>query len=150
MLSTLHRRQEFKKKGEKRAAKFFPRYDGPYKIIDTHPKTSDYTLEIPNSPNAYPTYHASILKPHLPNDPSLFLSREFAQPQPILTPDGLEEFFVQEIIDSRQCGKGWQYLVRWTGYGPEHDRWLAGSSLDECAALDAWLARETVEGEATQ
>jgi hypothetical protein len=149
MLSTLHRRQEFKKKGEKRAAKFFPRYDGPYKIIDTHPETSDYTLELPNSPNTYPTYHASVLKPHPPNDPSLFPSREFAQPQPILTTDGLEEFFIQEIIDSRQRGKGWQYLVQWTGYRPEHNRWLAGSSLDKCAALDTWLARETIAGEAT-
>ena len=36
MLSTLHRRQEFKKKGKKRAAKFFSHYDSPYHIIDTH------------------------------------------------------------------------------------------------------------------
>ena len=121
MLSTLHRRQEFKKKGEKRAAKFFPRFDGPYQIIDAHTASSNYTLELPNSPNAYPTYHASELKPFLPNDASLFPSRELSQPDPILTPDGLEEYLVDEIIDSRKRGKGHQYLVRWSGYGPEHD-----------------------------
>jgi hypothetical protein len=65
MLSTLHRRQEFKKKGEKRAAKFFPRFDGPYDIIDVHVETSNYTLELPNSPNTYLTYHASELKPYM-------------------------------------------------------------------------------------
>jgi hypothetical protein len=111
MLSTLHRRQEFKKKGEKRAAKFFPRYDGPYNIIDVYTETSNYTLELPNSPNTYPTYHASELKPFLANNANLFPSRELSQPQPVVTSDGLEEYLVQEIIDSRRRGKGWQYLV---------------------------------------
>jgi hypothetical protein len=105
MLSTLHRHQEFKKKGEKRAAKFFPRYDGPYDVINVHTETSNYTLKLPNSPNTYPTYHASELKPFLPNDTSLFPSRELAQPHPILTTDSLEEYFIQEIIDSCQHGK---------------------------------------------
>jgi hypothetical protein len=36
MLSTLHRRQEFKRKGDKHAAKFFPQYDGLYDMIDEH------------------------------------------------------------------------------------------------------------------
>ena len=34
-LTTLHRRNEYKAKGEKRVAKFMPHYDGPYTIIDT-------------------------------------------------------------------------------------------------------------------
>ena len=139
MLSTLHHHQEFKKKGEKRAAKFFPRYDGPYDIIDKHSATSNYTLELPNNPNTYPTFHASELKAFRPNDPDLFPHHELTQPQPILTTDGLEEYHVEEIIDSCRRGHGWQYLVRWSGYGPEHDRWLTGSSLEECKALDVWL-----------
>jgi hypothetical protein len=61
MLSTLHRRNEYKKKGEKHVAKFFPRYDGPYLVVDKHPEASMYTLELPNSPNVFPTYHASEL-----------------------------------------------------------------------------------------
>jgi hypothetical protein len=61
MLSPLHCRQEFKKKGEKWAANFFPRYDGLYNIIDVHTGTSNYTLELPNAPNTYPTYHSSEL-----------------------------------------------------------------------------------------
>ena len=31
MLSTKHRCHEYKKKGERRAAKFFPRWDGPFR-----------------------------------------------------------------------------------------------------------------------
>jgi hypothetical protein len=72
MLSTLHQCQEFKKKGEKRATNFFPCYDGPYHIIDIHAVMSNYTLELPNSPNTFPTFHASELKPFLLNDATLF------------------------------------------------------------------------------
>ena len=83
--------------------------------------------------------------------PTLFPSRELTQPQPIVTAEGLEEYHVQQIMDSRRRGKGWQYLVHWTGYGPEHDRWLAGSALEECAALDTWLAEsDSGSSEATQ
>jgi hypothetical protein len=141
MLSTLHCWQEFKKKGKKRAAKFFPHYDGLYRIIDAHTASSNYTLELPNSPNTYPTYHTSELKPFLSNDASLFPSRKLPQPQPILTPDGLDEYLAEEIIDSRKCSKGHQYLIRWSGYCPEHDQWLSGSVLTDCKTLNVWLER---------
>ena len=142
MLSTLHRRQQYKKKGGKRAAKFFPHYDGPYDVVDSHAETSNYTLELPNAPNTFPTFHASELKPFIPNDPVLFPHMELLQPLPILMPDGLEEFHVQEILDSRRRGCGIQYLVRWIGYGPEHDHWLAGSTLNDCEVLDVWQDKE--------
>jgi len=149
MLSTLHCRQQFKKKGKKRAAKFFPCYDGPYNIIDAHVATSNYTLDLPNLPNTYPTYHASELKAFVPNDASLFLSHKLSNPQPVVTLDGLEEFLVQDIIDARRRGRSRQYLVRWVGYGPKHDHWLAGSILKDCKALSIWLDKED-SGEATQ
>jgi hypothetical protein len=76
MLSTLHRQQEFKKRGKKWAAKFFPHYDSLYHIIDMHAASSNYTLEQPNSPNTYPTYHTSELGPFLLNNTSLFPSHK--------------------------------------------------------------------------
>ena len=136
MLSTTNRRHEYKKKGEKRSAKFFPRWDGPYRITKAHPEASTYTLDIPT--NAYPVYHAALLKPHHANDDELFPSRRLAQPGPVLTPEGLEEYSVEEIIDSRRRGRGWQFLVRWLGYGPRHDLWIAATELNECEALDVW------------
>jgi hypothetical protein len=97
MLSTANCRHEYKQKGDKRTAKFFPRWDGPYQITDVHHEASTYTLDIPT--NAYPVYHASKLKTYLTNDPSLFPDRELPQPGPIVTANGLEEFFVDQIID---------------------------------------------------
>jgi hypothetical protein len=72
MLSTANRCHEYKKKGEKCTAKFFPHWDGPFRITATHPEVSTYTLNIPT--NQFPTYHVSKIKPHHPNDLSLFPS----------------------------------------------------------------------------
>jgi hypothetical protein len=121
MLSTLHQQQEYKRKGNKQAAKFFPRFDGPYDIIDVHAATSNYTLKLPNSPNTYPTYHASELKAFIANNSSLFPNRKYTQPRPIITNDGMEEYLIDQTIDSWHCSKGWQYLVQWVGYGPKHN-----------------------------
>jgi len=147
MLLTLHRRQEFKRQGEKCVAKFFPCFNGPYEVTNYHPEVSTHTLDMSNSPNTFPTYHTSKLKWHHANDVILFPSRELSHPGPILTPDGLEEFHMQEIIDACKWGHSFQYLVYWTSYGPEHDHWLVGWDLEECEALDKWLE---VSGSAAQ
>jgi hypothetical protein len=118
MLSTLHRRREFEAGHPGRVAKFFPRYDGPYEIIDKHPNFSTYALDLPNSPNAFPTFHVSVLKHFTPNDANLFPSREHARPGPIVTPDGVAGFAIDRIVDERRRGRGMQYLVCWVGYGP--------------------------------
>ena len=142
MLSTLHCRNKYKCRGEKCVAKFFPRFDSPFEITNHHPETSSYMLDMPNSPNTYPTYHAAELKRHHANDTDLFPSRELPRPGPIVSPDGLEEYHVQEVLNSRKRGRGHQYLVRWTGYGPEHDHWIASHDFQDCETLDKWEALE--------
>ena len=139
-LTTLHRRNEYKSKGEKRVAKFMPRYDGPYTVIDTDEKHSTVTIELPNALNIFPTFHTSEVLPFVETDTTLFPSRKFEEPPPVLTPEGDEEFFIDKILDQRRRGCGFQYLVQWRGYGQEHDRWLVGSELQECSALEDWLA----------
>lgn len=139
MLSTFNRRRDYKRKGEKRVAKFMPRWDGPYEVEDTHPETSNYKLILPNSPMTFATFHASQLKAHCANDDVMFPGRAHAKPGPVMTTDGLEEYFIDKIVEARRCGRGWRYLVRWVGYGLEEDRWLPGRELAECEALDVWL-----------
>lgn len=143
-LTTLHRRNEYKVKGEKRVAKFMPHFDGPYTVVNTDEKHSTVTIELPKAPNVFPTFHTSEILPFIKN---VFPSCKFEEPLPILTPEGNEEYFIERILDERRRGRGRQYLVRWRGYGQEHDRWLPGSELQDCAALDMWLASrgETVE-----
>ena len=147
MLSTKNRRAEYKahgKNAERRAAKFFPRYDGPYKEIKAFPEKSEYTLLLPNSGKTFPGFHASLLKRHHPNDPKLFPDRELPRPGPVITAEGAQEpeWEVEAIIEERKRGKGKQYLVRYKGWGPEEDRWLPGRDLQENEALDRWESRQ--------
>jgi hypothetical protein len=121
VLSTLHHCREYRSKDEKRIAKFMPRYDGPYTMTDTAPEISTVTIELPNNPQMFPTFHTSQVLPFVENDPMLFPSRELLKPPPIMI-DSQQEFFINRILDERKRGRGVQYLVQWHGYGPEDDR----------------------------
>jgi hypothetical protein len=82
-LSTENRRREFKALGEKRVAKFMPRFGGPWKIIAIDEKHSTVTLDLPNSANFHPVFHTSDLIPHLENDDILFPTRARHKPKPV-------------------------------------------------------------------
>ena len=137
VLSTAHRRREYKSNDETRVAKFMPRFDGPYVITATDEKHSTVTLDLPNKRSYFPVFHTSEVKTFRENDDTLFPTRALHPPNPISI-DGMQEFFVDKIVDERRRGKGRQYLVRWKGEGPEGDIWLPASELEDCEALDQW------------
>jgi len=139
MLSTLHHQREFTANDPSHIAKFIPCFDGPYDIVNSMPEFSAYTLDLPNSPNIFPTFHSSQLKCFTTNDVSLFPSHEHTWPGPIMTPEGLEEYVIERILDKRHRGCGYQYLVRWVGHGPEEDHLLPWHELEECEALNIWI-----------
>lgn len=141
MLSTEHRRREYIQAKSGRVAKFMPRFDGPFLITKANPSKSSYTLELPNEPNRFPTFHASLLRRPTPNDNDLFPSRQLDRPGPVITDAGEQEWLIDRILDERIRGKGHQYLVRWHGWGAEEDRWLPGRELTDTEALDVWLRR---------
>lgn len=95
MLSTFNRQRDYKRKGEKCVAKFMPRWDGPYEVEKTHPETSNYTLVLLNSPHMFATFSGTCTR----------------SAGAVMTNDGLEEYFIDRIVDSRHRGRGWQFLV---------------------------------------
>ena len=51
---------------------------GPYPVIKANSDTLNYTLKLPielDAQNIHPTFHVSLLKPHIPNDNTWFPSR---------------------------------------------------------------------------
>ena len=140
MLCTKNRRNKYISKGDNRVAKFMPRFDGPFRILEINDEGSTVTLDLPTSSNIYPTFSMSEIKPYNENDATLFPSCEFSKPGPIDMSEGEQEYFVEKIINERCKGCGVQYLVQWLGYGPEEDLWLPGLALKDNAALDNWLA----------
>jgi len=137
MLSTLNRRREHKQKGQKRVAKFMQRFDGPFQVVSVHKEASTVSIDVPTQPNAFPTYHTSQIKVHKANDAEKYPSRTLPEPGPILI-DGIEEYTVSKIIAHRKIGRGFQYRVQFSGWGPEHERWITGRELEDNEALDLY------------
>jgi RNase H-like domain found in reverse transcriptase/Integrase zinc binding domain len=136
MLSTEHRRREYMQKHKGRVAKFLPRFDGPFVVTGANPSKSSYTLHLPKR---FPSFHTSLLRRYHPNNDDLFPLCKLAEPGPVITEDGAEEWLIDHIIDERLRSWGWQYLVRWHSWGPEEDQWLPGCELVDTEALDNWL-----------
>jgi hypothetical protein len=68
---------------------------------------STYTLDLPNEPNHFPTFHLSQLRRFVPNNNELFPSCKLTQPSPVLTPDGEQEWLINRILDEHTWGRGW-------------------------------------------
>ena len=88
-----------------RVAKLFPRCDGPYKVISSHPAQSTYRLALPPSDKTHPVFHVSKLKVYQPNNPALFPNREPEQPPPVVV-KGEEEFTIERIVEEWKVGRG--------------------------------------------
>ena len=106
-----------------------------------------YEVELPNHPHKFPKFHVSDLCPYHPNNPDLFPGCEHARPTPVVTENGVEEWYIERILDQCHHGHGFQFLIKWADYPDSEASWLPRGSVDECAALGAWLIDHS---EATQ
>ena len=81
-----------------------PHYDGPYTVIDIDEQHSTVTLDLPNSPNIFPTFHTSQIIPYIESDTEKILSHHFEESEPIITEDGNKEQDIDKILDACQHG----------------------------------------------
>jgi hypothetical protein len=113
------------------AKKLTPRFVGPYRIKRVV-NVNAYELELPLSMGrVHPVFHISLLKP--------FMSlRQEVPAQAQLPWTGFEdqkEYEVEAILAHRTKHRGrkvWnEFLVKWTGFGPDHNQWVPESQLGE-------------------
>lgn len=135
LLAMAHQWRDYMQAKDRQVAKFMPHYNGPYNVIQAYPKCSSYKLVLALTSKAHPTFHVANLQPYIPNDNTLFPERASHAPQPLITADGNTEYFIDHILKQCAWGRGHQFLVRWTRYGPEHDMWLPCSELLQTEAL---------------
>jgi len=94
---------------------------GPYAINKVVSRNA-YGLALPSSfGQTHPVFSVTLLCPYSPNS---IPGRSIAQPPPPIIQDGIEEYEVDQILDSRIFYGKLEYLVRWKGYGVADDLWL--------------------------
>jgi hypothetical protein len=104
---------------------------GPYTIIKAAHSSSSYVLDLPPQIKVFPVFHSSLLIPYVENT----MEGRKRKPPPPVVIDGEVEYEVETILDARTRYRQKQYLVRWKGYGPEHDLWIPADNLENSPDL---------------
>jgi len=84
----------------------------------------------------HPVFNVIKLTP-VPLDPIVGQCQTPPPPPELI--DSEEEYLVEEILDSRMWRQKLQYLVKWEGYGIEHNTWEYSDNLDNAAEAVAEL-----------
>ena len=108
--------------------KFGPLYIGPFKVMETY--SNAYKLELPEHIRVHPIFHVSQLKLYrAPTD----TTRRSQPPEVVISTDGHEEYFVDEIVNHRVRKRGRritkEYLVFWEGFPAHEATWEPEANL---------------------
>ncbi|EAL17162.1 hypothetical protein CNBN2080 [Cryptococcus deneoformans B-3501A] len=127
-LDTRNRLKEFHAgDGEYRAAKFFPRFQGPYQVQEANPALSVYRLHM--NDQTYPKFHGHLLKPYLS-------SPRFHQTSPVTHQSDTGRRSILQILDDRVYRGHRQLRVVLSGDGP-NGQWR---NLDDLRTHDGFRA----------
>lgn len=119
-----------------RVSKLHAPYVGPFKVTAT-PSTATATLELPPSMKIHPTINIDQLKPYVRREPE-------QPPGPVAGTEGRGQqpmFAVDKLLDRRMRRGRREYLVRWRGYGQEHDSWEPEGNVKHLHILIADLLK---------
>jgi hypothetical protein len=109
--------------------KLLPKWIGPFPIVKVVNKVA-YKLELPAGMKCHPVFHVSNLHPYKTD------GRVQPPPVPVEIEDDLE-YEVEQVLLHRDVRSGKrsrrEYLVKWLGYGPEHNSWehVSGMHCDD-------------------
>src|SRR5882724_3049348 len=94
---------------------------GPYPIKKVI-SWSTYQLKLPSLfSQTHPVFSVTLLRPY--NVDTIVEQVQHDPPPPPVIKDGVKEYEVERILDSRLFRGKLEYLVHWKGYGVEEDEW---------------------------
>lgn len=124
--------------------KLLPKYLGPFPVTEVI-NAAAYRLQLPDCMRCHNVFHASLLQKYRANGS--------IQPPPLPLDfddgEGGEWFEIETILDMRTVSRGRgrtvkQYLVKWKGFGDEHNMWCDEEGVTQ-VAVDAYHARNGVQ-----
>ena len=105
---------------------------GPFAVIGPIGKSA-FRLDLPPSMKIHPVFHVSLLEPHVGNT---FRGRVVEVPLPIQV-EGLQEFEVNKVLDSKFRRRKLFYFVDWVGYDVSDRSWEPATNLSHAqSAVD--------------
>ena len=126
-----------------RAKKLLPRYIGPYKVLQTWPKTSNCQLELPQellNRRIHDKFHSSLLRPYRENNDKLFPGRDATRFYDFGHPDK-DDWFITGVEGHVWENNKLRFLVKWS-LGTM--TWVNEKKLSGTDALSDYLALQGV------
>jgi hypothetical protein len=116
--------------------KLLPRFIGPFAVVQRIGENA-YKLQLPANLKMHPVFHVSLLKPYRSD------GRYQPPPPPIHVDDDGELWYeVEAVLQHRELKRGkrtmTQYLIKWKGYGHEHNTWEPEKNLTPSALRSYW------------
>ena len=115
---------------------------GPYTINKVVSRNA-YGLTLPSLfGRTHPVFSVVLLRPY---EKDAIPERHSSPPPPPIIQDGVPEYEVEKILDSRVFRGRLEYLVRWKGYGAADDLWIPAKDASGARKRIADFHRENPE-----
>ena len=95
-----------------------PKREGPFTITEVLGPVT-YRVQLPASWRIHNVFHAALLRRYKENET---YGEIFPEPPPELL-EGEEVYEVENILNHRKRGQGYQYYVKWKGYPISDASW---------------------------
>ncbi|CAI5483057.1 unnamed protein product [Closterium sp. Yama58-4] len=124
-------------------SKLRPRFCGPF-LVEAQVTPVTFRLRLPDTWKLHNAFHVQLLKPY--KDPNQqFQGRQLPPPPPVLVQDEPEYEIERVLTHRRRGGKTLEFLIRWKGYDPTEDSWVAEADMGNARrALKDYLVKQGV------
>ncbi|CAI7797988.1 unnamed protein product [Closterium sp. NIES-53] len=124
-------------------SKLRPRFCGPF-LVEAQVTPVTFRLRLPDTWKLHNAFHVQLLKPY--KDPNQqFQGRQLPPPPSVLVQDEPEYEVERVLTHRRRGGKTLEFLLRWKGYDPTEDSWVAEADMGNARrALKDYLVKQGV------